>query len=239
MTTFALVHGAFHGAWCWDLLRPELERRGNRTIAMDLPSSDPDAGAARCAEVVGEALEPSREVVLVGHSLGGLVIPLLPSFRKVQHLIYICGLLPLPGSSYDAATEGQPVHAHFTPSVPAFTNPDGSTSFPHEGAVEYFFDDCPPALANWAASQLRPQRWKIMQEVTPLAEWPRIPSTYVLCTGDRVVNPEWSRSAVPAALGTDPVELPGGHSPFLSRPAELAELLVEIATGRRSAAVSA
>ena len=43
MTTFALVHGAWHGAWCWDRLIPELENRGHSVIAMDLPSDDPAA----------------------------------------------------------------------------------------------------------------------------------------------------------------------------------------------------
>jgi hypothetical protein len=117
VTTFALLHGTFHGAWCWDLLRPELERRGHRTVAMDLPCPDPDAGAARYAEVVAEAVEPSAEVVLVGHSLAGLVIPLLPR----------------PGWTYDAATEEQSIHAHLTPSEPVFSNPGGPRPSPIEG----------------------------------------------------------------------------------------------------------
>ena len=54
----ALVHGSYHGAWCWDLLRPELERLGHRVIVMDLPISDPALGAADYARTVESALEP-------------------------------------------------------------------------------------------------------------------------------------------------------------------------------------
>jgi hypothetical protein len=231
MTTFGLVHGAFHGGWCWDLLSAELERSGHRAIAMDLPCSDPDAGAARYAEVVAEALEGSGgDVVLVGHSLAGLVIPVVSTMRPARRLIYLSAFLPRPGCSFDAASEGQPIHSHFTPSVPPVTNPDGSTSFPHAGAVEYFYQDCSPELASWAASRLRPQRWKVMQEVTPLSAWPDIPSSYLLCQEDRAVNPDWSREVARTELGLTPVELPGGHSPFLGRPAHLAEVLITIAT---------
>jgi len=72
----ALVHGSYHGAWCWDFLRPELERRGHRVITMDLPISDPTLGAADYAKAVEAALDPDTEPILVGHSMAGLVIPL-------------------------------------------------------------------------------------------------------------------------------------------------------------------
>jgi pimeloyl-ACP methyl ester carboxylesterase len=70
----ALVHGSYHGAWCWDLLRPELERLGHRVITMDLPISDPTLGAADYARVVENALEAKGKPVLVGHSMAGLVV---------------------------------------------------------------------------------------------------------------------------------------------------------------------
>ena len=87
MTTFALVHGAFHGAWCWDLVRPELESRGHRTVAMDLPCDDPGAGSARYAEVVAEAIrDEGDDVIVVGHSLAGLTVPLVAATRPVARI---------------------------------------------------------------------------------------------------------------------------------------------------------
>jgi Alpha/beta hydrolase family len=72
---------------------------------------------------------------------------------------------------------------------------------------------------------LRAQHWRITQEVTPLLRWPDAQAAYILCTGDRVVSPGYSRRAAREQLGVDPVEMAGGHSPFLSRPRELATLL--------------
>jgi len=44
MATFGLVHGSWHGGWCWERLIPELEARGHRAVAVDLPAEDPAAG---------------------------------------------------------------------------------------------------------------------------------------------------------------------------------------------------
>ena len=54
--TFGLVHGAWHGAWCWERLVPELELLGHRTVAVDLPAEDPHAGLTRYAELTAAAL---------------------------------------------------------------------------------------------------------------------------------------------------------------------------------------
>jgi len=80
--TFALVHGAWHGAWAWDALIPELEARGHRVVAPDLPCEDVDAGTAEYAGVVIEALDGSDDAIVVGHSLGGMTIPLVPARRR-------------------------------------------------------------------------------------------------------------------------------------------------------------
>jgi len=91
MTTFGLVHGAWHGGWCWQYLIPELEARGHRAVAMDLPTDDPQAGAERYAAIVVRALDSfDEDVVLVGHSLAGLTIPVVASLRPVRHLVYLC-----------------------------------------------------------------------------------------------------------------------------------------------------
>ena len=75
MTTFCLVHGAWHGGWCFERLAPELEARGGRVVAPDLPCEDVEAGVSAYADVVDAALGDAEDVVLVGHSLGGLVDP--------------------------------------------------------------------------------------------------------------------------------------------------------------------
>ena len=67
------------------------------------------------------------------------------------------------------------------------------------------------------------------EEVTPLTAWPRVPSTYVLGTRDRIINKVWARSTVPIRLGVEPTEIATGHCPQNSRPEPVAELLARVA----------
>ena len=91
--TFALVHGAWHGAWAWDALIPELEAHGHRVVAPDLPCEDVNAGAAEYARVVIDAGDGSHDVIVVGHSLGGMSVPLVPARMHV----YLGAYVPQPG----------------------------------------------------------------------------------------------------------------------------------------------
>jgi len=225
---FVLVHGAYHGAWCWDELRAELARGGHASTAVDLPCDDPDAGAERYVDEILRAIPKQfGSVVMVGHSLAGLSIPIAASRTRTAMTIYLCAILPVPGLSFDA--QRADMATGFAPSKPAVGHPDGSDTWPEEGAVEVFFHDCEPEVALAAARQLRRQYWRVTQEVTPLRQWPAVPAAYVLCTDDRMVSRAYAVRAARLQLGVDPIELPGGHSPFLSRPRELAQALVRIA----------
>src|SRR4051794_13556668 len=101
MTDFLLLHGARHDAWCWEKTVSEFERRGHRAVAVDLPVEDPEAGAARYAAVAAEAADgvALHRPVVVGHSLAGLVIGLLPALLPVSELVFLCTPLPVPGRS--------------------------------------------------------------------------------------------------------------------------------------------
>jgi pimeloyl-ACP methyl ester carboxylesterase len=229
MATYGLVHGAWHGAWCWDELREELEERGHATVAVDLPCDDWDAGLSDNADIVVDALGDADDVVLVGHSLGGITIPVVAKRRAVQRMVFLCALLPKPGQTMDEVLGGDA--AVLSPEFGKFiqvVNEDNSVSWDPASAVEAFYHDCPPDLAKWAASKLRRQVWATTQERSPLDAWPDVPSTYIVCSEDRTVSPEWSRRAAKEWIGADLIELPGGHSPFLSRPAELADVLVSL-----------
>jgi pimeloyl-ACP methyl ester carboxylesterase len=226
---FVLVHGAYHGAWCWDELRTELERGGHPSSAVDMPNEDPDAGAEQYVDAVIESIpKHSGAVVLVGHSLAGLTIPIAASRSRTLMTIYLCALLPVPGLSWDA--QRAEIGTGFQPSEPAIGHEDGSASWPERGAIEVYYHDCDPEVAGAAARRLRRQHWKITQEVTPLRQWPPVPAAYILCSDDRAVSRAYGRRAANLQLGIDPIELPGGHSPFLSRPRELAQALVRAAS---------
>jgi pimeloyl-ACP methyl ester carboxylesterase len=197
---------------------------------VDLPCEDPEAGADRYAQVAVEAFSGAgQDLILVGHSLGGLTIPLIAERRPVQRMVFLCAMLPEPGRIHDDLQRESPDMGLPPPRGGAYEDPPGTTRWPADAAAAWFFADCDAATAAWACARLRGQCWKITQEVTPLDRWPDTPSTSVIGARDPVINPVWSRRAARSILGVDPVELATGHSPFLSAPDALASVLVSLA----------
>jgi pimeloyl-ACP methyl ester carboxylesterase len=229
MSTFGLVHGHWHGAWCWDRLIPELESRGHRAVAMDLPCETRDAGCACNAQVVKAAIaDCGEDIVLVGHSAGGLTIPLVAQARPVRRLIFIAALLPQPGRSLAAQfeTDTEIIHPEFSYIVDG----DGLCSIDPALASRYFYNDCTAADAAWATARLRRQTTTTITEITPLASWPDVPCSYLVTGQDRVIGTGWQRRAARERITADVVEFAdSGHSPFLSRPGEFADVLARMA----------
>jgi pimeloyl-ACP methyl ester carboxylesterase len=227
VTTVCLVHGAWHGAWCWERLAPELEARGARVVAPDLPCEDVDAGVSAYAAIVEEALGDADDVVLVGHSLGAATAALVAGRRPVRVLVHLSGLVPFPGEPTLRTVEDGALLPGFARST--VKDELERTSWPDPAAaVHDLYPDAPHDLALRAAERLRPQARAPMREPWPLDRLPDVETVSVVCRDDRAVSPEWSRRTAHERLGIEPVELPGAHSPFLSRPIELAELLLSL-----------
>ena len=228
MTTFALVHGAWHGAWCWEPLVREVEARGAHAVAVDLPSDDPAAGCSEYAAVVVDALRDLDEPVdVVGHSLGGLTIPLVAAARPVRRLVFLCAFVPRPGRGPWELDEGEP--SAFGESFGGFERDDlGRTVWRDlDLAVEKLYADCDPADARAAAARLCPQGPLPNSQPCQLERLPDVEYAAILTREDVAVSAEWTRWTAQNRLGgIEPVELPGGHSPMLARPAAVAELLV-------------
>ncbi len=226
-----LVHGAWHGAWCFDHLVAELRARGHDATAVQLPCDDLEAGGTRYAEIVDAALPPDPALVLVGHSLGGLTVPLVSARRPVGRLVYLCALIPEPGRSLVDQLRDDP--AIFSPGFGAHPachrDEEGRSWWEPEAAADVFYHDCPPERATAAVARLRRQAPAPSREPCPLARLPPTPASYILCRQDAAIAPAWSRGAARTRLGVDPIELDGGHSPFLARPAELADVLASLA----------
>jgi pimeloyl-ACP methyl ester carboxylesterase len=228
---FALVHGGWHGGWCWDRLTPELEARGHRVIAIDLPCDDPTATCETYAEVVARALEAEEveDVVVVGHSLAGLTIPLVAARRPVNRLIYLNAVVPIPGRSFVEQLESEP-DTLLPEHQAGLSEPDaqGRTRWVDEQVARaVFYADCYEKDAQAAFERLRPQAQMPLLEPCSLDALPSTPCSYVVCAEDRMVNPDRSRRVARERLDAELVELPGGHSPFLSRPGDLAAVLHE------------
>jgi pimeloyl-ACP methyl ester carboxylesterase len=225
--TFGLVHGAYQGSWCWQPLISELRRRGHDAVAVDLPCEDPCAGAHRYTEAALSAFATAPEdLILIGHSLGGLTIPLVAERRRVSRLVFLNALVPRVGGTHDDAARAEPDMLMPRPVGGFSVDGQGVVRVNPDAAHEWLFADCSPDIAAWAAAQLRGQAWAITAEVSPLTGWPDVPRTSLVGIHDRVVNPAWSRRAAEALLGVVPVVLDEGHSPFLASPSGFAEILL-------------
>jgi pimeloyl-ACP methyl ester carboxylesterase len=237
MAVFILVHGAFHGAWCWTRLAPVLAGRGHRVIAPDLPGLGEDAmppesatmqaGVDRLAGLIEGAGEP---VVLVGHSLAGMVISQVAEAlpRGVRRLVYLAALVPGDGQSLDtlmaAMTDPE------QPAAPAAGH-DGwegaAQAVPWSEVDTRFYNDCSPADIAFARAHLRPQpnapRLAAVH-LTP-ARFGRVPRSFIVCAQDNAM-PAFRRRINIASGGFEHVvSLPTGHSPFFSAPDQLAQAL--------------
>ena len=173
---------------------------------------------------------PATTPMVVGHSMAGLVIPLVPATRAIRRLVFLAAYLPQPGESANQQRETAAIDGQVALRTGEFRDlGDDVWSIGPNTATELFYQDAPASAARWAAQRLRPQAFRIFGEVTPLLEWPDVPCSSILCRDDRAVNPEWARSAALERLDVAAIELPGGHSPFLTRPRELAAVLDKLA----------
>jgi pimeloyl-ACP methyl ester carboxylesterase len=219
MTTAVLVHGGWHSASCWDLVRAELTADGIRSVAPQLPmTSTLDVDAA----VVRETLDTlGDDAVVVAHSWGGSPVTLGASGAKnVRHLIYLAAFMIEAGRP-------APVDMRTLPRMDAFEiGPEISVVNPAY-AYDAFYHDVDPEIAADTIAQLRPfacDGWDLVQTDAAPA-WTLYPTTYVVTAKDRGVNPDDQRAM--AAKATDSVELDTSHSPFLSRPRRVADIIAE------------
>ncbi|MBD2042106.1 alpha/beta fold hydrolase [Microcoleus sp. FACHB-672] len=244
MSLFCLVHGAFQGAWCWDLLIPYLEAQGHKTVAMDLPIEDASANLSQFVDVVLQVLpKTDDDLVLVGHSMAGTVIPLVAEAHPVRQLVFLTALIPCPGMStldqFAHHLDSEQLQSlNYQPKEssqleqfddePYIFNPDSvGQDFSDEAVLRrLFYHDCQPDVMDWALSKTRSQQsMAYIVESSPLKSLPNVDCKYILCTDDRIISPAWSRYAARKRLGVDAIELPGGHCPHLSRPDLLASVL--------------
>jgi len=221
------VHGAWHGSWCWDPLRAVLEADGFVTAAVDNPSvAAPGSDLRADGDNLRAALDAiNGPVVLVGHSYGGAVVSDAGAHAHVEQLVF---LTALPLDVGESAMENALVGGDDTKLPEAMVFDGDVITVEPSRVVEFFFHDCSPAVAAAAAAQLRPMSLAAMAGVSRAAAWREKPSTYVVCTDDRAIPVALQRSAAQRAGVV--VEMPTSHSPFLSRPDELARILADLAT---------
>ena len=227
MAEIVLVHGGMHGSWCWETFVPHLERLGHEVTATDHPCDDETLGSCDYAALIAAQMAPLGSCpIVVGHSMSGLALPLIPQLRSVGALVYLCALVPdPPGSFFDQDGAMDPAVRDPAIRIP---DPQGRIAYTEEASRALFYRGVERSIADQCIARLVPQAAKPLAEVTPLRQWPDQPTFSVYCTDDPMVTPSYSADSAQRIKATV-VEMTGGHSPFLTRAANLAHALDRIA----------
>jgi pimeloyl-ACP methyl ester carboxylesterase len=230
--TAVFVHGGWHDGWSWHLVRELLDARGVPSVALDLPMTTLDADAA----VLREALDRvPGDAVVVAHSWGGNVATLGASGApNVRHLIYLAAVLTEAGHptlAPSAVPEGRE-----TMRSKVVIDAGATTEIDREASLAVFYPDVEPSLARQAAARLRPfqKTGYAVVETDAVAAWRTIPTTYVVCAEDRMIHPDTQRDMAVAA-GAEVIEWSSSHSPFLSHPDLVADLVARRAGAAEAA----
>jgi len=274
MRSVILVHGLWHGAWCWSPVTELLAARGIPSVAVDwaghgLRSRAPGSRVARPFDAAAFAAEPSpsaevtatsaaadlvdrirrigggEQCVVVAHSMGGVIATAAAEQAPelFAHLVYVAAFAPVGGraaADYLGMPESEgglvPRLLVADPAAVGALRIDTGDPARHAEIRETFYPDVDLATADAAIGLLTPDG-PAGVAAEPLTVTPRrfgsVPHSYVVCTKDRAVPEPLQRrfvrelddvSGAPARV----TEVDSGHSPFLSRPAELAEAITAI-----------
>jgi pimeloyl-ACP methyl ester carboxylesterase len=227
-----LVHGAWHGAWCWAMLQAELDRRGLPSYAIDLPghglSTLPLGDLHGDADLVASVLAGfDDEVVLVGHSYGGAVVTHATGSgdrvaERVSHLVYLTAFALDDGESVWGFTRSRP-RVRVALDAAVIGGEDGTSRIDPDKAQPALYAMCPPAEVRAAVARLDAQSIASFQQ--PVAGSPRdtIASTYVKCTADQAVHIDLQDEL--SGRCDHVVTFDCDHSPFLAMPGAVADIL--------------
>jgi pimeloyl-ACP methyl ester carboxylesterase len=231
-----LVHGAWAGAWCWKKVLAPLRDAGHEVHAVTLTGVGERAHLlsrevtlrTHIADVLGlvEA-EELREVVLVGHSYGGMVITgaadalLAGGPQALRQLVYVDAVLPRPGESWSSTHSAETVAAR-----EASAQPSGGLSMPPPDPAAFGLQG---ADADWVRRRQMPHPWRLYAEplVFDAARLAALPRTFIDCTDPALPTIAASRRRVREEPGWRVVEMATGHDPMVSEPRRFVELLLE------------
>ena len=237
MSTYVLIHGAWHGGWCWNKVAPLLDAAGHTVVTPDLPGlgDDPTAPADVTMDVYSEHVckvldaqtEPS---ILLGHSMGGMPISQAAERRPdgVKVLVYLTATLLKNGqSAFDVVADDQEsqVLPNIIPSADEITG-----TVRDEAVKEVFYADCSDADVERAKSLFKPQAMGVMSEPMTLSDenFGRVPRVFIECLQDRALTPALQKKMYDASPCRSVISMDASHSPFFSMPEQLAAHLLTL-----------
>ncbi len=242
MSTYLFVHGAWHGAWCWQKVVPLIQQAGHTAIALDLPGHGNDPTyvghaplqlfADRVATVLASLPSP---VILVGHSMAGVIVSTVAEMhpQKLAALVYLAAFMPQDGQSINVV-KNRYLGLTGNVSAPPTTDTDtiidrehGLSMFKKERAHEMLYHDCPDEDVALAIAHLRPSSIAIGATLLTLTaeRYGSVPRIYIETTQDRRVKPELQHMMYTVQPCNKVFSLATSHSPFFSAPEALVDIL--------------
>ncbi len=237
MSTYLLVHGAWHGAWCWRKVVPLLEAGGHRVFTPDLPGHGDDktplgdvtlrSYTDRICEIAGAQNE---RVILAGHSMGGAAITQAAENcpQNIAALVYVCAFLPRNGDSLITwASQDRDTRVNASTVDP---RSDGTIGFKPEHTREAFYGNCSDEDAAFAQSRLvaEPTAPSGTPVETTAQRWGRIPRYYIECERDRAITLGLQREMEKHSPCRQTFSIDTDHSPFFSAPEQLSNIFLRI-----------
>lgn len=230
MSTYLLIHGAWHGAWCWEKIVPLLESAGHRVITIDLPGHGKDQTpisevslVVYTDRVVAAIDKLDQEVILVGHSMGGIVVSQAAEYRpnRIKSLVYLTAFLLQNGQNMLV----------IPPNPNMLVSKDGRTiNVPADKAKQTFYNNCLDEDAAGAVSRLQVQATSPF--VTPLSltqnQFGQVPRYYIEGLRDNAIPIDRQRQMQAASPCKEVFTLDTDHSPFYSTPDQLCNILLNI-----------
>ncbi len=238
MATFVLIHGSWHGGWCFAPLQQRLELAGHTVIAPDLPGMGGDAAALAAVTLAGWAdfvadlcRNAGEPVILLGHSRGGLVISEAAERAPdaIGTLVYLCAMMLPDGMSRAQFKLAEGPNPAFDTLITPVAGGHG-TRITGANPAAVFAQLSPPELVAGAMARLVDEPHG--PRSTPLHLTPenygRVPRVYIECTDDRTIPIASQRRMQALVPGARVETLWADHSPYLSRPEAVAAILLAL-----------
>jgi pimeloyl-ACP methyl ester carboxylesterase len=220
-TTAVLVHGGFHGPWCWEPVIPGIQQVGFGVVAVELAMRTLEEDTAMVRDAVADVKRHGR-VRLVGHSYAGQVIT--GAGHDADELVYVSAMVPDQGQSILEAIAAQ------LTAIPGLVFEGEQLLFTRE-ALPAFYGCCDAPTQEWALNKMRPLAVECIAAPLPVPPaWQSVRSTYVVSTEDLLLPPSYQRGR--AALMNRTVEVAADHSPFCSATNDLVAAIVSPAGPR-------
>lgn len=240
MSAYVLVHGAWNGGWCWDAVAELLRQRGHTVSTPDLPAHGrdttplPEVTLDSYVQCVVKAIDAQQEpVILVAHSMGGIVITQAAEYRpdRIKTLVYVTAYIPRDGESLSqlsTADSGSLINQNRV-----VDRDRGAMWVRPEALREVFYHDCSDEQVERALGLLAPAI-ATKPAGTPVhlteANFGRVPRVYIECFQDQAIRLPTQRQLQANNPCIRVISMDAGHSPFMSRPVELAQHLDSIAS---------